>query len=113
VRHYILTPIVTTKRNSTSDRAIAFDPDMRAFQTGFNSDGNFVEYDKGEIKKLFCFGKENRCITIQDRQAIQGKLWVQKGKDTIQEQKNVVEERDGKDFESNEQLEERHALKAC
>jgi putative transposase len=55
--YYILIPIVIKKTNSPSNKVIAFDPGVRTFQTGFNSDGNFVEYGKGEIKKLFTLGK--------------------------------------------------------
>jgi hypothetical protein len=38
-------------------KAIAFDPGIRTFQIGFNSDENFLAYAKGEIKKLFALGK--------------------------------------------------------
>lgn len=56
-RYYLLIPLVTKKKNHASTKTIAFDPGVRTFQTGFNSDGNFVEYGKGEIKKLFTLGK--------------------------------------------------------
>jgi hypothetical protein len=57
VRYYILITIVNKKRNSTSNKVIVFDTGMRTFQTGFNSDGNFVEYLREEIKKQFALGK--------------------------------------------------------
>jgi len=54
----MLIPLITKKKENKSEKIIAFDPDVRIFQTGFSSDGKFIEYGKGDIKKLFVFGKE-------------------------------------------------------
>jgi putative transposase len=56
-RYYILIPVVTKKKEGKQEKSIALDPGVRTFQTGFSSDGNFVEYGKGDIKRLFILGK--------------------------------------------------------
>ncbi len=56
--YYMLIPLITKKKENKSERSIAFEPDVRTFQTGFSSDGNFIEYEKGDTKKLFVLGKE-------------------------------------------------------
>jgi transposase len=55
-RYYILIAIVTKKKKSK--KCIAFDLYAKTFQTGFSSDGSFMEYGKGDIKKLFVLGKK-------------------------------------------------------
>jgi putative transposase len=57
-RYYMLIPLVTKKKENKSKKSIAFGPGVTTFQTGFPSDGNFVEYRKGDIKMLFVLGKE-------------------------------------------------------
>lgn len=54
----MLIPLITKKNEYKSEKIIAFDPGLRIFQTGFFSDGNFIEYRKGDIKKLFVLRKE-------------------------------------------------------
>ena len=59
-KYYLLIPILIDKktRNTMKQSAIAFDPGVRTFQTGFNNKGQFVEYGKREIGKLFTLGKK-------------------------------------------------------
>jgi hypothetical protein len=38
---------------------------VRTFQTGFNSDSKFIEYEKNEINKTFALGK--RIDTVQSK----------------------------------------------
>ncbi len=58
-RYYILIPILIDKkqRNNEEKTVIAFDPGVRTFQTGFTNKGQFVEYGKQEIGRLFDLGK--------------------------------------------------------
>jgi IS605 OrfB family transposase len=56
-RYYLLIPLVTEKKENKNEKSIAFDPGVRTFLTGFSSDGNFVEYGKASIKRLFVLGK--------------------------------------------------------
>ncbi len=60
-RYYLLIPIVTKKKTRTQEQVtsvIAFDPGVRTFQTGYTSQGSFVEYGKENINKIFCLGKQ-------------------------------------------------------
>jgi transposase len=52
----MLIPLITKKKENNSEKSIAFDPGVRTFQTVFISDGNCIEYRKGDIKKLFVLG---------------------------------------------------------
>jgi putative transposase len=59
-RYYLLIPLVTKKKQKqpNSGNVIAFDPGVRTFQTGYTDKGQFVEYGKENIGKLFSLGKK-------------------------------------------------------
>ncbi len=59
-RYYLLVPILIDKKPRANEekKVIAFDPGVRTFQTGLNNKGQFVEYGKQEIGKLFTYGKK-------------------------------------------------------
>ncbi len=59
-RYYLLILITIIKKERTfeEESVIAFDPGVRTFQTGFTNKGQFVEYGKQEIGKLFSLGKK-------------------------------------------------------
>ena len=47
-------PFVTKiKKKKKNEKIIALDPGVRTFQTGFDNFGQFTEYGKGDVSKLF------------------------------------------------------------
>ena len=50
---YLIIPIIKKKQSNPNNNMIAFDPGIKTFQTGFDSNSNYVEYGKGDFKRLF------------------------------------------------------------
>jgi putative transposase len=46
------------KKENENEKMIAFDPGIRTFQTGFDSDENFVKYGEGKIEKIILLAKK-------------------------------------------------------
>jgi transposase len=57
-RYYLPIPLVIKKKENNENKIIAFDPGARTFQTGFTSEGSFVEYRKRRMKELFALGNK-------------------------------------------------------
>ena len=43
-RYYLIIPII--KKKQANNNMIAFDPGVKTFQTGFDSNSNYIEYGK-------------------------------------------------------------------
>jgi putative transposase len=52
-----LIALITKKNKHKSSKTIVFDLGVRTFQTGFNSDGKFIQNGKIKVNKLFALGK--------------------------------------------------------
>lgn len=57
-RYFLCIPELRKKKENKNERMIAFDPGVRTFQTGFDSEGNFVEYGKERIENIILLGKK-------------------------------------------------------
>jgi hypothetical protein len=64
-RSCLLIPSIGKKKKDTRIKVISIDPGARTFETGFNLDGKFIEYEKDEINELFTLGK--RISTLQSK----------------------------------------------
>jgi len=65
-RYYMIVPFkMKIKKREPNGKIIALDPGVRTFQTGFDNNGDFKEFGKGDFSKIF---KESlECSKIQSK----------------------------------------------